>query len=96
MKKIRLAGIFERDLKRNLKNREFREGYEREYTLVRLAFELSKLRENRHLSQAQLAAKVGMKQQVISRVESGNQNTTLETLIRIANGLGKKVEVRIV
>ena len=62
--------------------------------LRRLGSELRKERERRGLTQAQLAAKIGMDEPAISRIEKGlNLNPTLDTLNRIAAGLGKKIEV---
>ena len=62
--------------------------------LRRLGSELRKEREKRGLTQSQLAAKIGMDEPAISRIEKGlNLNPTLDTLNRIAAGLGKKIEV---
>lgn len=46
------------------------------------------------LTQAQLAQRMNVKREFIVRLESGKQNTTLETIYRAADALGKKVEVR--
>src|SRR5258706_16424698 len=56
----------------------------------RLADELIKARIDRQLTQAQLAAKTGMKQAAIARLESGTANPTYETIVRIAKALNKK------
>jgi DNA-binding XRE family transcriptional regulator len=62
--------------------------------LRRIGAELRKERERRGLTQAQLAATIGMDEPAISRIEKGlNLNPTLTTLHRIAAGLGKKIEV---
>ena len=58
------------------------------------AMELRKLRKKLKLSQAQLARKMDVKREYISRIESGQQNITLETLYRIAEATGKKFEIQ--
>lgn len=57
-----------------------------------LAMELRKLRKKSNLSQAALAGKIKSKREFISRIESGKQNVTLETLFRIAEAFGKRFE----
>ena len=62
--------------------------------LRRLGSTLRLEREKQGLTQAQLASKIGMDEPAISRIEKGlNLNPTLDTLNRIAAGLGKKIEV---
>ncbi|MCE9533282.1 MAG: helix-turn-helix domain-containing protein [Planctomycetes bacterium] len=62
--------------------------------LRRLGSTLRQEREKQNLTQAQLAAKIGMDEPAISRIEKGlNLNPTLDTLNRIAAGLGKEIEV---
>lgn len=57
------------------------------------AFELRELRKKQKLSQDALAKKMHVKREFISRIESGAQNITLETLYRIGKAMGKNVEV---
>lgn len=49
-----------------------------------------KLRKDKKLSQQALADKMKVKREFVSRIESGNQNITLETLIKIATATGKE------
>jgi transcriptional regulator with XRE-family HTH domain len=48
---------------------------------------LKALRERRQLSMTALAAKAGLSQQMISYVERGTRNPTLDTLLRITQAL---------
>ena len=50
-------------------------------------------REDRGLTQKQLADKLGVKQQLISKIESGSNNITLDTLIRVLTVLGVALKV---
>ncbi len=54
------------------------------------AMELRRLRKQLHLSQETLAKKISVKREFISRIESGRQNVTLETLYRIAQATGRQ------
>ena len=57
---------------------------------LKAAMELRKVRKQLHLSQEELAKKMSVKREFISRIESGRQNVTLDTLYRIAEVTGKQ------
>ena len=48
------------------------------------------------LTQRQLAKKAGLEQPNLARIESGTVSPSLGTLGKIAEGLGKKLEVRFI
>jgi ribosome-binding protein aMBF1 (putative translation factor) len=75
---------FEKFLEKKLKNKSFRKKYEAAQPLMAIAVSISKAREAMQISQSQLAARLGTTQSVISRIESGNQNLSIEMLSRIA------------
>lgn len=50
-------------------------------------------REQAGVSQAALAAKIGMSRTNFARVEHGKTNVTIDTLVRIAAGLGLDLRV---
>lgn len=60
---------------------------------LKAAIELRKLRAKLNLSQLDLARKMDVKREFISRIESGKQNITLETLYRVAEVSGKKLHL---
>lgn len=62
----------------------------REARYIRAAMRLRRLRRRLKLSQEELAKKMGVKREFIARIESGQQNVTLETLYRIAEAAGKE------
>ena len=45
------------------------------------------------LTQAELAEKTGIRQSNISRIESGAASPTIDTLARLAEGMGKKLVI---
>src|SRR3990167_5108200 len=59
---------------------------------LKAAMELKKLRKQLKISQNELARKMKVKREFISRIESGEQNITIETLNRIAEATGKEFE----
>jgi DNA-binding XRE family transcriptional regulator len=61
---------------------------EEEFRLVR---EIIRARQERRMSQAELAEKVGMKQAAIARLESGQSNPSYKTLYKVAKALDKKI-----
>ena len=63
---------------------------EPEFQLIRM---MIKARDERHLSQRQLSDMTGITQADISKMESGEANPTLQTLKRVAEGLGMKLEL---
>ncbi len=71
--------------------------FKREYDALEAEFQLAssiiERRLARGLSQRQLANRIGTKQPVISRLESGDSKPTLSLLKRVADALDAKVVV---
>lgn len=61
---------------------------------LKAAMELKKLRKELKISQGELAYKMKVKREFITRIESGEQNITIETLNRVAEATGKEFECR--
>ena len=59
---------------------------------LKAAMELKKLRKELNISQGELACKMKVKREFITRIESGEQNITIETLNRVAEATGKEFE----
>lgn len=79
-------------LAEQMKDPEFRAGYE----ALEPAYQLTRLRIAKGLTQAQLAELVGTKQPGIARLESGKTEPKLSFLRRVAKALGYRVEIRFV
>ncbi|WP_371808772.1 helix-turn-helix domain-containing protein [Adlercreutzia sp. ZJ473] len=74
----------------------FAEEWERlspEYEIIRAVVNA---RESSGLTQKELAARCGMTQSALSRLETGGSSPTVKTLQQLAKGLGKKLEIRFV
>jgi DNA-binding XRE family transcriptional regulator len=93
MARIRLANT-DAFLQQKLNDREFRKHYEIEQAKVVLAQKIAEMRQKKHLNQKLLAEKLGVSQQFISQIETGQgRNLTLDTIIRVADSLGHRVRI---
>jgi len=77
-----------------LSDEEARIEYDRlepEYQIVR---EMIMAREESGMTQQQLSEATGINRSDISKLENGSANPSLRTMKRIAEGLGKTLEIR--
>jgi ribosome-binding protein aMBF1 (putative translation factor) len=72
---------------------EEQEWVEREARYYILLQDIRKQRKAKGLTQQQLATKVNMPRTMITKIESGNRNVTVDTLMQIAQAMGKKLVV---
>ena len=79
-----------------LKGTERRDGLDRDFESFKIGVLLRKAREDKHLTQSELADLVDRKREYISRIENNGSNLTLKTLFEIVEkGLGGKVKIAI-
>lgn len=72
-------------LKEKLRDPKFRKGYAEARQAVFLGYKIFQLRSRMRLTQAELARRMGTRQQVIARLERGDyEGFSLRTLQRIA------------
>ncbi|MEI8013099.1 MAG: helix-turn-helix transcriptional regulator [Candidatus Omnitrophota bacterium] len=73
---------------------EFRRGFQGEYAKVLLTQKIAEIRKKSRIDQKTLAHRLGVSQQVISRIETGeNNNLTIDTLSKLAQALGHTVRI---
>jgi DNA-binding XRE family transcriptional regulator len=65
--------------------------FENELKAEILAHQFKELRKKKHLTQSQLAEKLGMEKGQISKIENGKFNLTLTTINKIASALDARV-----
>lgn len=70
--------------------KQFDEKYALAKMKLEIALQISDAREKAGLTQKQLATKLHTTQSVVSRIESGNQNLSLDMLYKVAEAVGKK------
>lgn len=79
---------FEEHLALLLQDPEFAAGWAVEKPFADFAINVMRLRQERGLTQQQLAARAGLKQPRIAEIERSDANPTLLTISRIAHALG--------
>lgn len=87
---------FDKMLKKEMKNPEFKAAYEAlepEYNLIQALIDA---RKSQNLTQKQLSELTGVDQADISKMETGISNPTLRMLQRLANGMGMRVKLEFV
>ena len=82
---------FKRELLKDAKEREAYERLKPKYDMIRGFIER---RNQLSMSQKQLAMIIGTQQPAIARLESGNSNTRISTLFKVADALGLDMEFR--
>ncbi len=88
---------FQSRLREDIKDLEFKKHYQEERQALKLAMKIAELRDQRGLSQQELAKLMGTSQQAISRIESGAyEGFTLKTLEKIAEATGMRVKIEFV
>jgi len=87
---------WERFYTAQMKDKRLRSLVERELESLALGMQIARLRQKGKLSQTKLAALAEMSAPKISAIENEPRNVTVGTLIRIANALGSKLEIRLV
>ena len=79
-----------------VKGTERRDELERDLGGFKIGLQLKKAREEKHLTQTQLAERIDKKREYISRIENNGSNLTLKTLYDIVEkGFGGKVNIQI-
>ena len=83
-------------LQKQLQDPEFAAEYEKlrpEYEAIRA---IIGARTERNMTQEDLAAVTGIRKSNIDRIESGISSPTIDTLARLAAGLGKRLKIEFV
>lgn len=78
-----------------MKDTEFKQEYEKLSPRYDVISQIIEARASQHITQEELALRVGTQKSNISRLESGTYNPSLDFLIKIAHSLGKEVHVTI-
>jgi len=97
MKTRTLQKPFSVSLKARLRNKTFRDAFEHYSNTLSVGLLIRDTRKKSGLTQKEFANRMGVSQQVISRLEKGDiDNPTIDTLSKIADVAGKKLVVEFV
>ena len=88
--------IFRRDfLETKDRTSENNHTVQQDFFHYEVARQLKEARKAQNITQEVLAERIGTKKSNISRLESGRYNPSLDFLIRVAEGLGRRVQITI-
>jgi len=82
-------------LKKQLENPDVAAEFKRIDPQFQIAKELIKLRIKRGITQKELALRIGSTQAVVSRIESGAVNSSIDTLQKLSEALDAKLMIQI-
>jgi ribosome-binding protein aMBF1 (putative translation factor) len=83
---------FRKHLNEKLKNPEFKRAFEEEKRLLELSYAIVEAREQKGLTQKELAQKSHVTQQQLSKIENG-VNCNMLTFIKVSSALGLGITV---
>ena len=87
---------FDRYLNEQMKDPDFKKELDEKRSLYQLMMMVLRARNEEQLTQSELAERTGLRQSNISRIEKGQSMPSIATLAKIAQGLGKRLEIRFV
>src|ERR1700683_1631174 len=89
-----MSELSREELVENFRDKEYRESYAEDFLNTTIATQMRVLREQRGITQSELASAVGTKQTAISRIENvDNSARNIGTLAKIACELGCRLRV---
>jgi ribosome-binding protein aMBF1 (putative translation factor) len=77
----------------DMKDPEYRKAYEALQPRYALISELIRLRNEKKMTQSELAKRLGMHQSAIARFETGVLNPSFDFVSRLTNALGMKLKI---
>ena len=87
---------FRKHLADSMEDPKFTAEWDAQATEREIMRKVAQARIDAGISQKELAERCNMRQSNLSRLENGNANPSVETLGRIAHGLGKRLEISFV
>ena len=84
---------FRDSLNKRMESEKFRKEYEDIQPEMDIIRAIVKARKEQQITQAELAARTGINQGDISRLERGTRNPSLNMLKKLASGLGMQLKI---
>ena len=82
-------------LARQMRDPAFRAEWDRTSVARAVALRLVEYRSGEGITQTELARRLGMKQPAVARLESGDHNPSLDTLVRLSEALGLEFHIEV-
>ncbi|MFH0923280.1 MAG: helix-turn-helix transcriptional regulator [Candidatus Falkowbacteria bacterium] len=95
MNKTNKATDFQKYLEEQLKDKELKKIYDEYGKQLEIAYQILQLRKKQKITQLELAKKIGTTQSNVARMESGQQNFTIDILSKVAAAFNKNLKVSI-
>lgn len=87
---------FEQRLQKHLQNEEFAAGYREMAAELELVRALDEIRKQQHITQEELAARMGKKRESLARLFSAeDSNPTLDTLLELLSALHLTADIHL-
>lgn len=86
----------DRYLNKQLQDPEFKREWDSSELEYQLMMMVLKARNEQNLTQSELAKRTGLRQSNISRIEKGQAMPSIQTLYKIAHGLGKQLQIKFI
>ena len=93
---VRKMKTFDEMLAKQMKDEEFKKEYEAIQPAMNEIRASVDARTSQNLTQKELSQLTGITKADLSKIENGNANPSLNTLLKLAKGLGKKLQVSLV
>jgi len=87
---------FQSYLAEQLRNPEIKKHYDEYGKQLEVAYMILQFRKRKNLSQLELAKKIGTSQSNVARMESGEQNFTINTLQKISSVFKRNLKIEFV
>ena len=87
---------FRQYLAKQLENPKIKKHYDEYGKQLEIAYQILKLRKRQKMSQMELAKKIPTKQSNVARIESGQQNFTVNLLEKIATALDANLKIQFI
>ena len=81
---------------RKKRDKRFAEGFDEDYEQFKIGEVLRQAREAAGLTQEELAQRVHTKKTAISRIENHAEDIKISTLKRVAEALGKRIQIYLI
>ena len=91
-----MKSSWEKYLSRQLKRPKVKEAFDPEKKVLNIGIALAQQRKRRGLTQVDVAKRIGTSAPQVSRSERMPNHTNVQTLMRYANALGMKLDVKLV